>query len=218
MDKTYGDFCITVDILNWNPAEDSSMGILARIQPAPGPGAINGYAFTYQAQDHDVEINRIVDENPTRIGTARITLEAGRSYRFVFIGIGGDFIGRIHDLTDPLAPVVETRASDANYETGGTGILIFSDSNTATSATFDNFSASSGQPPRMQAKPTPEGNLLLSWPTLDGLCSFLQTSTDLIEWTEPVGLTRTASAGQTSVTVTPAGGAAFFRLRFGFPP
>ncbi len=87
--EVYQTFLVMVDINDFDPADDTSAGILARIQPGAGPGNVNGYSFTYQAKDKDVQLSRIVNEQPTALGSLpHVALEAGRNYRIVFFGEG----------------------------------------------------------------------------------------------------------------------------------
>ncbi len=71
--EVYQTFLVMVDINDFDPADDTSAGILARIQPGAGPGNVNGYSFTYQAKDKDVH-----DDSKTT--TLPISLEIVRRY------------------------------------------------------------------------------------------------------------------------------------------
>lgn len=215
LDKSYGTFCVMVDISNWDPAEDTSMGILARLQPGIGIGATDGYAFTYHGKDNDVQISRIDNEAPTDLsGTPDITLSPGNSYRMVFFGIGTHLEGRIYDLNDLVNPLVTAVGMDATYSQGNCGLVVFASDNTRTSATFDNYNAGPGTPPPLTVN-VAAGLTTVSWDTAAGLCHSLKASNDLLEWISVFGLT--AAGGRTTFTETfnPLVPVRFFRLGMG---
>lgn len=216
--ELYSTFCVMVDLVDWNPAEDSSFGILARISSI-GLGTTNGYAFTFQGQDNDVQISRIDGEAPTSLsGSPPVTLTPGGDYRMVFFGIGGQLEGRIYDMADPLVPLVIATGTDTTYAGGTCGLVVFSDTNTATSATFDNYLANNGviTPPALTIS---NGELELTWDVENSLAHTLESSIDLDTWS-PLA-TLGAEDGK-FLYYEPFGGfsspAAYFRLRLGAPP
>jgi hypothetical protein len=216
--EIYGTFCVMVDLVNWNPAEDASFGVLARIS-SPGLGTTNGYSFTFQGQDNDVQISRIDGEAPTSLsGSPAVTLTVGGDYRMVFFGIGGQLEGRIYDMAAPLVPLVVATGTDATYAGGTCGLVVFSDSNTATSATFDNYLANNGviAPPALTIG---GGELKLTWDVESGLAHTLESSVDLADWFPLAALDE--ENGE-FLYYEPFGGfsapAAHFRLRLGAPP
>ena len=213
----YSTFCVTVDIANWNPAEDTSMGILARLQsnPPPGLGTTNGYAFTYQGKDGDVQISRVDGEVPTSLsGSPDVSLTAGESYRMVFFGIGSHLEGRIYATGDLVNPLITATGNDAGYSQGTCGLVIFADENTRASATFDNYNATAGTPPPV-AVSIAEGITTVSWNSASSLCHSLQASNDLLTWNPLFGFT--AAGGNTvfSETWDFRVSSRFFRLRMG---
>lgn len=217
-DRLYSTFCTTVDIVDYNPGEDTAMGILARIQPDPAPGAVNGYAFTFQGKTNDVEINRVTGEAPSNLsGSPDVTLQPGHSYRMVFFGIGTHLEGRIYDGSDLTNPLVTAQGSDDTYAEGMCGLLIFSSSNTRASAAFDNYSAGDGKLPPPAITALNGTDVSVSWETSRGLCHTLETSTDLMSWMAADGLTYSGGRTIYSATITPAVPARFFRLRLGLP-
>jgi hypothetical protein len=222
-DKVYLDFCVMVDIVNFNPAENTSMGVLARVQPNPGPAAVNGYAFTYQSADRNVQISRVVSEAPANLGDTPLTLTAGQSYRIVFFGIGSHLEGRVYDRAFPLLPLQTVVATDSTYTQGMSGVVIFSETNTRASASFDNYSASDGTPPPLQVGVGLTGEIEVSWNLWSGLCSQLESSVDLFQWQPLPALPVVVGRGYRqdgnrtvfSQTIEGNGPAHFYRLRTG---
>ena len=212
---SYSTFCMSVDIVNWNPAEDSSMGVLARLQPNPGPGATNGYAFTYQGQDGDVQISRVTGEDPAGVGgSPAVTLTPGESYRMVFFGIGSYLEGRIYDADDLTNPLVTVSGIDSAYTQGTCGLVIFSDGNSRCSATFDNYSAGPGTPPPLNVGLN-GGTIAVSWDSAAGICHSLETTTDFLNWSALFGFTAAGGRTTYSEALDPMVPAKFYRLRLG---
>jgi hypothetical protein len=220
-DHSYGNFCVMVDIVSWNPAEDSSLGILARIQPNPGAGNVNGYSFTWQAQDNDVQISRITGEQPADLsGNPKITLTPGEGYRMVFTGIEDRLEGRIYSLDDLSAPLISVTATDSNYAAGTCGLVVFSDSNTRASAGFDNYFANDGTPPPVTITQGENGDILVSWDSKKGLGARLESSFDMQDgtWFPVFGYT---AANGTTTYADPSVlelDSLFYRLRTGRQP
>lgn len=178
---TMSDFCVETDVVEFTAAEDTSLGLLARVTSI-GAGTLNGYSLTYQTQDSDLEINRINGEQPTNVArTSGVTLDPAHRYRMVFAGRGDRLQGWIYDLTAPLIPVVTVSGSDTEWTTGAVGYVVFSDGNTAASATFDTFSVSNGSPPALSVRATESGPRLW-WSRYASLCHTLQRSRDLTTW------------------------------------
>ncbi len=216
-DRSYDNFCVMVDILDWNPAENSALGILARVQSGPGQGNVNGYAFTWQSKDNDVQISRITGEQAADIsGNPKVTLTPGQSYRMVFTGVDYRLEGRIYHHGDLTTPIIVATAQDSTYEGGTCGLLIFSYENTRCSGTFDNYFANDGTPPPIQATLAENGGMVVSWNTLAGLGAGIEYSPDLSTWA-PASGTATLSGERTLFKVTSAEGMdfAYCRLRTG---
>ena len=212
-DREFSSFCVMVDVVEFNPLEDTSMGVMARVQEDPGPGNINGYVFSYQGSDHDVQISRVIAEVPEDIsGTPAVQLTEGRSYRLVFMGFGTQLEGRIYDLADLTTPLIRVVANDAVYSSGMTGLVIFSETNSRVSAGFDNFFASDGTPPPLRVAQRGDGLVRLEWKADEALCGLLETSTDLAGWSPyEAGVQISGEAATVSAAVEP--GARFWRLR-----
>ena len=217
LDASLENFCVMVDIGGLAPGEDTSTGILARIQPGAGPGAVNGYAFTYQAGGNDVQISRVVNEEPVDIsGTVDVTLLAGHRYRMVFFGVGARLEGRIYDTEDLSVPVVTATAADATFSAGNCGLVVFADTNTRASATFDNYTAGTGEvaPPALAVV---DGQIRVSWPAEPALCHSLEVSSDLQVWEPAAGSIYDAGQIIWSETITDEKPARYYRLRMGQP-
>ena len=225
MDTTYANFCTMVDVIDFNPAEDASVGLLARVQPGPGAGTLSGYAMTYQTADDEIEINKVTSEVPDRVSNSvHVSLVPGQSYRFVFYGIGSRLTARIYNLANLALPLVEETAIDETWTTGTTGVVVFSDTNTATSATFDNFKSWDGKPYGLDmVMKTPAASefdldiLELSWPVEVGMISHLQESYDMQDW-RPMAFGETILSGdRITMSLARQTSAQFFRLKFGPP-
>jgi hypothetical protein len=215
MDRIYSTFLVMVDIVDFDPAEDAALGILARIQPNPGPGTTSGYSFTYQVQDQDVQLSRVTGEAPTGLaGSPAVTLEAGGHYRMVLFGIGSYLEGRIYDMANPGVPLITNSATDETYSQGTCGGVVFSDSNTRTSGAFDNYSANDG------TQPVPDiavggGSVSVTWPVAAGLAHNLYTSPNLTQWTPAGGLIYEDGLAVYTEPVNPATRRKFYRLQLG---
>jgi hypothetical protein len=219
LEQSYTNFYAAVDIVNWNPAEDTSMGILGRIQPGAAAGNVNGYAFTYQGQDQDVEINRITGEVPTNLGgSASVSLTPGRSYRLVFFGVGSYLEGLIFDLENPAAPLARTFAYDATYAAGHCGLVVFADANTRAFAVFDNYRVRNGSLPP-PATGIVSSTLSVSWDAASALGYALEASDDLQSWQPAPGAVLLGGEMRYQEPVLPdEKPARYFRLRLGPPP
>jgi hypothetical protein len=217
LDRTYSTFCTMVDIVNFgSPAtEETSAGIIARIQPNPALGTVKAYTFTYQSKTGDVEINRTTNEKPTNLGgTIPVTLQEGTAYRMIFFGVGSYLEGRIYSKSDLSTPLVVATATDDTYTQGTGGIFIFSNGNTQCSASFDNYSAANGTlaPPAISANGT---NLTVLWDTERGLGRTLQGSSDLSHWSTLETLIYLSGSTFYSESIVPTVPYRFFRLRLG---
>lgn len=155
----YTNFYVAADIVNWDDSIHQVAGVLGRIGSL-GAGTTTGYMFTHDrgnptnSTSGDMDIVRLDGEKPTSlptIGADSIHFNAGTSYRLEFIGMGTNFVGRVYELPDTLIPVVEITATDTNYASGYSGLVV---ANNATEtgddgpadATFDNYLAANGVP------------------------------------------------------------------------
>jgi len=166
-DVTYTNFYVAVDVVAWNDTLRQSFGLLSRLGNI-ALGHTVGYAFTYQAISHDIQINRITNEAPAAISPAlAVTLDTNKMYRMVFSGIGPSLRGRIYELPDVITPIISVTATDDSFfPSGVAGILVYDNSSTRTNAvdtTFDNYFATDEEPPRLSIQ-TDEFNVpLVSW-------------------------------------------------------
>jgi hypothetical protein len=214
-DRIYSSFVVVVDVVSWDNTLDQALGILARVQAAPGPGAVNGYSLNYQPGDFDIEINRLEDEVPTNLVRLGLNLPPGESYRFVFCGQGDQLQAAVFNLAEPLLPLVVLAATDGTYEAGFCGLFAFdasSQGDGAVSATFDSYSAGPGMAPRLAFRRM-AGDFTVHWPRLSGAWH-LRSSADLLTW-EPVTMGGMVSGTELSYTA-PFSGARFYRLGEGW--
>jgi hypothetical protein len=181
-DVTYTNFQVSVDITNWNDSVHQAFGILARITD-PAPGATKGYAFTYDRgttpTSGDMDMSVITGEVPSGVsgvsGEDNIHLLPGRTYRFVFIGVGPNLEGLVYEHPNLTNPVVRMVGSDTTYESGVCGLVVYDSSAGGmgiTDATFDNYSAMIPPPPPPPPPPqlaiartTEVEGVIVSWPT-----------------------------------------------------
>ncbi len=195
-DVVYTDFCIVVDIVNFDSALEQSFGIIARVGPNPALGAVNGYVLTVQPMAQggqgDLDITRVTGEMPEPIDASEILttpLNAENDYRMVFIGRGSNLEGRLYDLNDLLNPIVVVTGNDATYGSGTCGVVVtdLGEPDGSIDCTFDNYHANAGTPPQMTIEKDAFDEGLLSWPD-NALCFRLETSTTLAagSWTEVV--------------------------------
>lgn len=212
-DAVYSDFVVVVDVASWDAALDQAIGLLARVQPNPSIGALGGYSLNYQPGDFDIEINRLVNEQPVNLARVPLNLPPGESYRFVFCGTGSHLSAAVFSLEQPLQPIVTLSADDATYEAGHCGIFCFDASNTgAVDVTFDKYAAGPGTAPGL-AFALEAGNFRVYWPRLTGAWH-LETSTDPGEWSG-VLLDGELSGDQLQFSA-PVAGRRFYRLAEGW--
>ena len=182
-DRIYGSFVVVVDLVSWNGALDQAIGVLARVQPNPGPGATDGYSLNYQPDDHDLEINRLAGEVPTNLARVSLNLPPGNSFRFVFCGEGEQLTAAVYDLAEPLLPLVVMATADSTYQSGFCGLFAYDASGTgAVNVTYDSYSAGPGTPPVLgfvDAFP----DFTVQWPRLTGAWH-LESSVDLQLWAD----------------------------------
>ncbi len=192
--QVYTDFYVAVDVLNWNDTIDQSFGPFARLTDI-GLGTTKGYVMTYQVGSKDIDITRVTGEAAERSvrqnGEGDITLELGKSYRFVFMGKGALLTARVYDLSDLVNPLVEISGTDTEpYASGVNGLLVYDNSNTADSsadATFDNYFEADIEPPVLRMTSQSFGDWMLSWPA-EASQFVLQTATAMTgnaaDWTD----------------------------------
>ncbi len=212
---SYGTFCTMVDIVNFNASEETSMGIIARIQPGPSLGTVKAYTFTYQSESGDVEINRTTNETPTNLsGTIKVSLQPGTAYRMIFFGLGSRLEGRIYEKSNFSTPLVTAIATDTTYASGTAGVFIFSNGNTRCSASFDNYSANNGTSPPLSIA-TDGSGLTLSWDAARGLGHILEASDTMDLWSAVADPVLADGSAYYSEAIQEGKPSRFFRLRLG---
>lgn len=217
---SFADFYVSVDVVSWNDTIKQVFGVLARVQN-PGPGTTTGYMFSYDRGNvasstaGDMDIIRLDGELPTVLpnltGTDSIHFDPTKQYRIVFMGSGGNFTGQVYQLPDTSNPLVNITATDANYPSGSSGLVV-ANNNSPTydggaDATFDNFLSTTAEP-RLQFSSS-GGNINLTWPSIPFT---LQSSPSL---TTPVWTsisTGISQAGNQNTYSAPMSGALYYRL------
>lgn len=191
----FTSFYVAADVVNWDPSLHQVFGIVARVGNI-GPGQTTGYLFDWDSGNPDsqtagdVDIVRLENENANDLGNQRIFggdsihLEAGHSYRFVFMGVEGAFRGQVYDLTNTVVPLVDYGATDPNYDpnashhvSGLTGVLVANNASSLdgpADATFDNFLAGNGpllsaSLPLLSVSKSGAADVNLAWPLETGL-------------------------------------------------
>jgi hypothetical protein len=141
-DGTYTDFGISVDVLDWNPAEpDTIIGVLARTSNI-GLGTTNGYGALLDVSG-SFFLQVIAGEAGTTLVSQNVAgLTPSANYRIVFEGVGQNLSAQLYDLANPLVPLASLNSTNATYSSGVNGVFVF-DSSTAgnhtAQATFDNY-------------------------------------------------------------------------------
>jgi hypothetical protein len=183
---SFAQCVVSADLLAQSPDGDRTFSaVLARVQPGPGLGAVSGYSLSILNGPTHLQIHRLTRENPTLIGGPGIipALNPAHRYRLVLICAGSALCGRIYDVADFSAPLVEVTATDSTYAAGRTGLAIQTDELAPIFTTFDDFLAWDGLPPPMTIVPgLAPGSLVLRWNARRGLASFLERSTTLSGW------------------------------------
>src|SRR5262249_38223787 len=83
-------------------------------------------------------------------GTSKsIILDKTNDYRFVFMGSGPYFEGRVYQLPDITTPIIIVSGTDDTYTSGQAGLLAYDNSgarNSTADVTYDNYFASEHDP------------------------------------------------------------------------
>lgn len=182
-DVSYTDFYATVDLVEWDDTLQQSVGILARVREV-GLGTTDGYVLTYNFRGKDIDITRFTDEDGaggslTLVGDDKLELVKGKKYRLVFFGRGTEFGARVFDLDNLSTPVLSVTASDATYDSGFCGLLVYDNSaaqTLGTDATFDNYFATIQEPPQLEVFDLGFGLVQVRWP--GRAADFVLESTD----------------------------------------
>jgi hypothetical protein len=225
--NVYSDFWISVDIVDWDPAQRQAIGILARIQPNPSLGNAHGYLLSYQPQENDIQISRLVSEEPAGyIGEDPEVLPQpipGEGLRLVFTGIGNTLTGRAYSISNPDVILAESSGTDDSFTEGISGVLVFDFSQGGASpidATFDNYAAGAEEPYKFgiigaRIDEGDDDKLLIDFLSKPGKFYAIEQSNDLGNWLEiDDGIEGATGSDRTSVAVPfVADSKMFFRLR-----
>jgi hypothetical protein len=176
----------------------------------PGSGALPG------TTNGDLDISPLVQEVPTgqiEIGDSHLHLTRGKSYRFVFMGQGFDFVGQVYELPNATQPLISLSANDPNalYASGTVGLIAASQGSLTVpgDATFDNFVVTSLEP-RLSIERS-GSTVKVSWPVLASYK--LQSSPSLSSpvWTDvSTGITQVY--GMDVCTISGATDPKYYRL------
>ena len=178
----YDNFHLSVDVLNWNAGLTNAIGMIARVQPTPAFGTLSGYVFGYVTGDNYLALVRVDGERTRGISGSLpfpIVLTAGRGYRLTFTGKGFEMVGNLYDLGDLNTPLATITASDGTYPSGTAGLIAFGvngGSFGAVDATFDNYSATDRDRPRLLSTLSPFAEVILMWPKFEGSGFILESA------------------------------------------
>jgi hypothetical protein len=218
----YSDFYVSADVVDFNDMMHQAFGIAVRVS-TPGLGSTGGYLFSWEpgsgqlpGTGGDLDISPLLNEQPTgqiEQGSSGLHLTRGKSYRFVFMGKGFDFVAKVYELPDTAQPIKTLTATDPNglYPSGMVGLIAASNQNPTDigDVTFDNFLATTAEP-KIEVS-TSGGNVVLTWPLIPFR---LQGSPSL---TSPVWTTITSGIGQAggqNVYAVATSGAQYYRLMY----
>ena len=223
----YSDFWVSVDIVNWDPSQRQAIGVLARIQPNPSLGNAHGYLLSYQPQENDIQITRLIGEQPDGyIGDDPVLSsqpQPGEGLRLVFTGTGNTLTGRAYSISDPDVILAESSGTDNSFTEGISGVLVFDFSQAGTSpidATFDNYAAAKEEPYKFgiigaRIDEENDDKLLIDFLSKPGKFYAIEQSSDLETFLEiDDGIEGATGSDRTTVAVPfVAGSKMFFRLR-----
>ena len=185
-EEVYSNFHIAVDVLDWDASKTNAIALAARVG-TPGPTTTKGYLFGYITGGNYLDLVRLQDEGicddcDDFADQVPINLVPGHGYRFTFTGKGTRLVGRVYDLADLTTPLAEISGTDGILPDGVTGLVVFplgASRFGAGDATFDNFSATDRERPRVVAKFGDFGERLIVWPTYEGDGFKLQGTSNL---------------------------------------
>jgi hypothetical protein len=176
-DQRYTDFFAAVDVLAWENEVNQAFGIFGRSDNI-GLGTTQGYVCNYNPNQTSsqpggqFQINRVTNEaEDGTVATANVTLQPGRRYRMVFMGVGTTLTGKLfdlEDLTQPVATIVARGDEDdrtATYSEGYSGLFVFfrggsaqwTEPTSTAGATFDNYYAAATPPDTVMEPGIPHG-------------------------------------------------------------
>ena len=169
---SYSNFYLSVDIIDWDPTLNQAFGLMARLDDI-GLGATDGYAFTYDASNGDLDLTAFLNEDPDdgeipASGVDNIQLVRGTHYRMIFIGVGQDLTGAIYELPNVDEPIAQIMGVNNQYGSGFVGLINYDNSGNGagrTDVTYDNFAAFAGPPPRLTFEYAADTrDLAIFWP------------------------------------------------------
>lgn len=217
----YTDFYVSADLIDFDDTVRQVFGVAARIV-TPGLGSTGGYLFSWEPgngtlpgeTNGDLDISILVNEAATaQIETAPsgLHLTRGKSYRFVLVGTGNNFEGRVYELPDTTNPLIRLPAIDPDntYPAGRVGLIAASNGDCAVGAdtTWDNFLVTPAEP-RLSITLS-RSTAILSWPSSPFVLS-ASPSLASPAWT-PVTSGITEANGQKQYSV-PDNGPSYYRL------
>jgi len=134
------DCRISFDLLDWGGGQQK-FGIYARATGINTFLGVSGYHFSYQPDNGQVLIRRMINANQAGQNLASTTylLDANKDYRFVFDCSGSNLSGQIYEIGGPPTPVVDLHATDTFFTSGLSGVLGFG-VGVPTDFTIDDFS------------------------------------------------------------------------------
>ena len=227
MPSVFEDFYVAADVVDFDDTIRQVFGVAARIQN-PGPGTTGGYLFSWEpgsgtlpgTDNGDLDITLLYNELPVdqiEIESSGLHLDRGKSYRFVFMGKGFDFVAEVYELPNSSTPIKRLTATDTTgllAASGQVGVIVANNNEPyydgPADATFDNFLASTGEP--RIALSQAGSTITLSWP----LIPFnLQSSPSLSSpsWTAvTTGISQVGNQFQYTTTAT--GSQKYYRLSY----
>jgi hypothetical protein len=144
------DFSMSVDIIDWNTANLTGIGLFARTRQ-PGLGTTDGYYVHLNiggGSSAQLAIERLDNEVASVVSLGSLLpLGQGEDYRLTFTGVGDQFSVSLFSLNDLATPLASLSGVDATYDSGGvafgtTALLNLNAGqflNNPLDATFDNF-------------------------------------------------------------------------------
>lgn len=147
-DVNYTTFSVAVDLVTFDASHDQAVGFLTRVTN-PGLGSTNGYAFTYSTVGNSIDLSRVTGERAHGLKSASITLDPSQDYRLVFTGVGSSLTGSVYSSSDLSTPLASISATDATYDHGINGLVVFDNTTAGTlgaDGTFDNYVATVPEP------------------------------------------------------------------------
>jgi hypothetical protein len=219
----YFGFYVSADVIDFDDTVRQAFGIAARVN-APGLGTTTGYTFTWEpgsgtlpgTDNGDLDISFLVAETPVdqiETGESHLHLTRGKSYRFVFMGDGTNFLGQVYELSGNPQLLISLPANDPNglYAGGVVGLLVASQGSVTIpgDATFDNFVVTALEP-RLSIEHS-GSTVKVSWPVLASYKLQSSPSLSLPVWTD-VSSGITQVFGMDVCTISGATDTKFYRL------